>query len=90
MNLLVLTALAAIASVEWALAVRRAAYAARGMRWRCSAIVFCENLLAILVLSYVVRDATWSPALAYAAGGALGAWIGTPTLSDTPHSRSMS
>ena len=74
MNPLGLLTLLGIGALEWGLAIRRAVYAARGKRWRCSMIVFGETLLAIYVLRTVVVDSSWLPALFYAGGGAAGAW----------------
>ena len=60
---------------EWFLALRRTLAVSRGETRTLVALVFCENLLGLWVLSSFVRSNDWWLAIAYSTGGSLGALL---------------
>lgn len=75
MSLLVVFTYLVVGCAEWWLALQRTLACARGQRARLVSLVFVENLLGLWVLSVFVRSNDWWVALAYSAGGAVGAYL---------------
>jgi hypothetical protein len=69
-------ALFVIGCVEWLLAAVRTVTCASGRAKVAAALVFCETVLGLGVLRYVVLDNSWGGIAAYSLGGALGMWYG--------------
>jgi len=66
----------AIGCVEWLLAAVRTVACASGRAKVSACLVFCETVLGLGVLRYVVLDNSWGGIVTYSLGGALGMWYG--------------
>jgi len=68
-----------IGCIEWGLAALRTVACARGRANAAALLVFCEMVLGLGVLRYVLQDnpgGNWPAIVAYSLGGALGVWCG--------------
>jgi len=66
----------AVGGIEWLLAAVRTVACASGRAKVAASLVFCETVLGLAVLRYVVLDNSWTAIAAYSLGGALGMWYG--------------
>lgn len=66
-----------VGCIEWLLAVVRTVACARRQSNRVALIVFCETVLGLAVLRYLVLGDSWWCVGAYAMGAAIGSWAGT-------------
>jgi len=74
MNLLVLFA---IGCIEWVLAAMRTVTCAHGRATAAAVLVFCETMLGLNVLQYVLLGGSQVAIVAYSFGCAAGMWVGT-------------
>lgn len=77
MNLLVVLLYIGIGCAEWWISLRRNLACVRGEIVMAVSLVFVENVLGLFVLSTIIKNDDWGIGIAYAIGGALGAYIVT-------------